>query len=513
MVALGGVPTSSLDRLYQAIAAASAVSTDLEGAVEMPPLPASRTVDAAGDSSMYAASHWSATMPHGFAAASRRAASSYDADVLEYFRALAVAEADYAAALQALTERLTREQPDAAEHAAAGGGGGGWFGGGARQLARSLQYSSAQEGWTSVQQAARAQARAHRAFSEEVSTSVVGPLKAAVKQAQARRAETLAPAARALEQVRESRRGARDECSQYGRLLHRFRREARRDPSRATAEGTEAALLGEAARACAESVGEANALTRRFEAEIEPLALDTLQEHEERRLESIDAAFTSFASAAATGGVMPAAAAEALHEATAKFDVSADVCGFAASYATACTRGGEQLVAPSFCEELAAATEEGRAEAGGFWGALWRPLKALAATVLGDDGRDEPVIDDSPFGPGDGSLSRNAMAKLLCVSVEDVPDGLRGGASGGVAAAAAAPSASAWGATGLGLGLGLGLDSPVSLGLPPTPPSAMSPTCRAEAVLYPAARRSSSGRCGPLLHLPFISPASPVHLP
>ena len=54
-------------------------------------------------------------------------------------------------------------------------------------------------------------------------------------------------------------------------------------------------LLFEAARSCAEAVAEANELSTAFEAEIEPLAIDALQEHEERRLEAVDAALTAFA--------------------------------------------------------------------------------------------------------------------------------------------------------------------------------------------------------------------------
>ena len=51
-------------------------------------------------------------------------------------------------------------------------------------------------------------------------------------------------------------------------------------------------------------VAEANERTRAFEAEIQSRAIDMLQEHEERRLESVDAALTAFASVAASTHAM-----------------------------------------------------------------------------------------------------------------------------------------------------------------------------------------------------------------
>ena len=99
--------SSPTDALLAAVAEAHSVTINLGGSVDLPPLPASRTVDipTAGDDDAFSAAHWSKTMPHGFGVAQRRASSSYDADVLDYFRQLAQLEEEYAAGLQRLSER------------------------------------------------------------------------------------------------------------------------------------------------------------------------------------------------------------------------------------------------------------------------------------------------------------------------------------------------------------------------------------------------------------------------
>ena len=409
------VVQSKADRLLASVSAAPAVETGLSGSTELPPLPASRTVDSAScDTSAFSAQHWSTALPHGYRLVARRASSPYDVDVLDFFGELAQLEDEYARGLQRLTERLTREQPDAVAADGSGGRDGGGGGGGGiagatgwrrgmlgglqqpRPLARSVQYTTMQGAWAATQQAVRASAQAHRALAEEVRSVVVRPLEAAVQQAHTRELNSLAINATALEEVRSARRAARDEAAQYGRLLHRFRREARREPGRVAgvAGGAEGMLLFQAARGCAEAVAEANALTSAFEGGREGRAIDAVQEHEERRLEALDAALSAFAGAVATTGVVPSESAASLRAAAERIDVASDVCAFAATYASAATRAADELRPPSFCVELAAEAD-GR-EAAGFWGQLWRPLKKLAASILGDDGRDEPHLLPPP---------------------------------------------------------------------------------------------------------------------
>ena len=324
--------------------------------------------------------------------------------MLEYYEELAQIEEEYVKGLQRLAERVTRE-PDASSAAAGGGEGGGGGGGGvewrggllggwsSRPLARSLQYASVQRGWSAVQQAVRAQAQAHRGLAEEVRATVVKPLKASIKEARTReRGTALAGPAREYEQVRAARRAARDESERYGKLLHRYRKEARkRSDGRANDRGPEAMLLCAAAHDCAARVRDANIATRRFEDELEPRAIDSLQEHEERRLESVDASLRSFASAVGTTGALLPEVTASLQAAAERVDVPADVCGFAVTYAASATRLADELVAPSFCEELAAAADTTE-HAQAFWAAPWRLLKNLAASVLGDEGRDEPQL-------------------------------------------------------------------------------------------------------------------------
>ena len=85
---------------------------------------------------------------------------------------------------------------------------------------------------------------------------------------------------------------------------------------------------------------------------------------------------------------LPDGATATMRTAIERIDVAADICAFASTYAAAGSRGAASLTPPSFCEALAEASD--RREQSGFWGALWRPLKAIASSILGDDGRDEP---------------------------------------------------------------------------------------------------------------------------
>ena len=368
---------------------------EISGSVNLPPLPASRAVDlpASDDAdSAFSAQHWSSVLPRGYALCQRRAASPYDADLLEYFEALAQLEEEYAKGLQKLSERLTRE-PDAAvaggsEHR--GGLLGGWS---SRPLARSLQYASVQRGWSAVQQAVRAQAQAHRGLSEEVRATVVKPLQSAVKEARAREhGHALSGPARDFEAVKTARLAARDEAERYGKLLHRYRKEARkRSDGRTNDRGPEAMLLCAAAHDCATRVADANVATRRFENDVAPAAIDALQEHEERRLEAVDSALNAFATLASSTGAVPADAAASLRTAAERVDVPSDVCGFAATYAASASRVADELVPPSFCSELAEAADTTE-HAQAFWAAPWRLLKNIAASVFGDDGKDEPQL-------------------------------------------------------------------------------------------------------------------------
>jgi hypothetical protein len=185
--------------------------------------------------------------------------------VLEYFTELAQLEEQYASGLQRLNERR-----------------------------REVQYASTQHAWLAVQQAVREAAQSHRVFAGEVLATVVQPLKSAVSQARTHEAESLSLSLAALDKVKQSRRRARDEATTYARLLHRYRKEARRENTR-PATAPEAVLLFEAARSCADAVSAANASTAHFETHVEAQAVDALQEHEERRLEALTSAFDAFA--------------------------------------------------------------------------------------------------------------------------------------------------------------------------------------------------------------------------
>ena len=68
------VNPSTTDQLLSEVATADSVTAELSGSPDLPPLPASRTVDGAAngilteaDGSAFSANLWSASMPHGFA--------------------------------------------------------------------------------------------------------------------------------------------------------------------------------------------------------------------------------------------------------------------------------------------------------------------------------------------------------------------------------------------------------------------------------------------------------------
>jgi len=363
--------SSRTEAVLYAVATAPTVSVELGGVVEYPPLPPLRSVDAtpsAEEVASFSASLWSARLPHGFGVASRRASSSYDRDVLEYFTELAQLEEQYASGLQRLNERR-----------------------------REVQYASTQHAWLAVQQAVREAAQSHRVFAGEVLATVVQPLKSAVSQARTHEAESLSLSLAALDKVKQSRRRARDEATTYARLLHRYRKEARRENTR-PATAPEAVLLFEAARSCADAVSAANASTAHFETHVEAQAVDALQEHEERRLEALTSAFDAFAASTERSQVLSTASRAELRRASDAVKVGDDICGFAATYASGAARATDPLVPPSFCNELAEAAEGFEHDQEGFWGALLRPFRGLAASIFGDDGRDEfPAVKHKPL--------------------------------------------------------------------------------------------------------------------
>jgi hypothetical protein len=219
------VPTNT-DKTLHEIKAAPTVSVELSGAPELPPLPASRTVDGLAngiasreDGSDFSANLWSTSLPHGFGLCERRARSPYDADVSEFFEELAALEESYAQGLQSLCERLTRE-PDGGHQGEGGPGVSSWrWGGlshvGRRPLCRSVQYASAQHAWSATQQAVRTQAQAHHLFASELKATVVQPLKGAVDEAAARaqRPGGLAAHSASRDALVAARCAARDEST------------------------------------------------------------------------------------------------------------------------------------------------------------------------------------------------------------------------------------------------------------------------------------------------------------
>ena len=252
-------------------AANSTGSVELRGSTDLPaPINSQATDTSCADASTFCATHWSSMLPQGYGTARRRAESTYDADVLEFFRDLARVEKEYATALQRLSERVVRD-PEAGclEEKSRGSGWRGALGSKVndRPIARSLQYATAQHAWAALQASLHAQAKAHQACCEDMRSSVIEPLKVGVKQERARRELFLAPADKRLEEVRRARARAALQATQYGTALCRFRKEATK--SGAICPGSqEAALLFEAASSCTESVRGANEDTTLFEEEV-----------------------------------------------------------------------------------------------------------------------------------------------------------------------------------------------------------------------------------------------------
>ena len=126
----------------------------------------------------FSADHWAENMPHGYATARKRVMSTYDNDVLELLKELSQLEDDHARGLKRLCDRVQRKQADVAPDVNSAP-----FAFGQptkRPIAQSLQYSSAQMAWRSVQDALCSQTRAHRLLADDLRSAVIGPLKASV---------------------------------------------------------------------------------------------------------------------------------------------------------------------------------------------------------------------------------------------------------------------------------------------------------------------------------------------
>ena len=67
--------------------------------------------------------------------------------------------------------------------------------------------------------------------------------------------------------------------------------------------------------------------------------------------------------------------AQSVRAAAKAISVPADVCAFASTYSGSAQRAADELVAPSFCEEIAATADQ-ISENQGFWSAPWRLLRA-----------------------------------------------------------------------------------------------------------------------------------------
>ena len=335
-----------------------------------------------------------------YPAARKRALASYDADVLAYFVQLVSVEEEYAAKLQALDARLAKPQADMPSSSPDEGGGlvAAWAEyvapRGPAELTRCVQYATLTQAWGAATCGVHAQSAARAEGARRLGATVVAPLRAAVREAAARRADALRAADLALHEAQAARQAASAAADAFGAQLWLFRRTA-------AAEGPlapQAGPLRAAACECAAKVGEANRLTAHFERRVAPAALDSLQSNEEARRAAVGAALQAFGALASEGAApLPAAAAslaanasEAVGEADAVQD---DLDTFvAASLAAAAAAGGgtaELLVSPPFAESLAelgppAAGDDGHA-AGGSGGGVAGVLAThrLASSVLG----------------------------------------------------------------------------------------------------------------------------------
>ena len=320
----------SVETLRQAALCTAAV--ELHGGVDIPAPGKGRATDkSCADPGSFCGTYWSSMLPQGYTTARRRAESPYDADVLEFFRDLARVEHEYATALQRLSERVVRD-PEAAEEEVKSGGSR-WRSvlgkDDDRPLMRSLQYSTMQHGWSTLQASLRAQAKEHLTVYDDMRAAVIEPLKAAVKQERSRREQNLAPADQRLQEVQHSRIRAAQYVKPYREAMARYRKDTRARGV-VSAGSQEAALLFEAASACSEAVRAANEDTALF-TKMQPQLLSGLQEHEERRLESVGVALSAFASIAQSTTTWQRV--EELRDAVDKIDVPADICGFAATCA------------------------------------------------------------------------------------------------------------------------------------------------------------------------------------
>ena len=220
---------------------------------------------------------------------------------------------------------------------------GGLFGWGAaldstqeRPLAASVQYATSQRAWAALHAAVGENGRRHRAFAEELRATVIGSLKASVKQGYQRGQRYLTHLEKAEANVRRAREEAAVESAQYARVLRAFKKEHcdRPDgPRKLEASGPEMAVLSAAARRCVEAVREANKLTAEFEGTIAPPTLDTLQQHEEQRLQAIELALTNVVAAARTSAALPVDDLATLDDATRGVCVPTDIVSFSATYA------------------------------------------------------------------------------------------------------------------------------------------------------------------------------------
>ena len=323
----------------------------LHGSPCLPAVPPTAPADTLSDDlAAFSANLWSEKLPRGLAVARKRTAATYDADVLNYVREYAKLEEEYASKLLKLNGRLQREQADlgatGAQRPLAGGGGnggGGLFGWGAaldstqeRPLAASVQYATSQRAWAALHAAVGENGRRHRAFAEELRATVIGSLKASVKQGYQRGQRYLTHLDKAEANVRRAREEAAVESAQYARVLRAFKKEHcdRPDgPRKLEASGPEMAVLSAAARRCVEAVREANKLTAEFEGTIAPPTLDTLQQHEEQRLQAIELALTNVVAAARPSAALPVDDLAALDDATRGVCVPTDIVSFSATYA------------------------------------------------------------------------------------------------------------------------------------------------------------------------------------
>ena len=389
----------------------AAADCALQGSVAMPtprePQPCD-TLIADADEAQLSADLLASALPHGYAQVRDRVASPYDADVLDFFRQLLHLEEQYANGLHALAERF--QQPaDTAASAQYIASPLRMFGSAPARgnKTASLRYATTQRAWTALEDLVRAQGGAHRACADELRLVVVGRLKASVKQADHERAQLLAGGDKAFGQVERARLAADADAQRLAKVAARFHKvhavRGGRADTRAierALNSQETALLQEAARACASSVESANALTRAFEGKGERSAINKMQSLEERRLGVVEVAIGQFARLARSSRALLPAPVDALEEAADGICVATDLASFGATYADACARPADELVAPALVAPISSSSSRAAVAAEeSFWNALWKPLKALADGVL----RDASTASPTPMRPAGGA--------------------------------------------------------------------------------------------------------------